>query len=527
MGDSRARARWSARLGWLALAAALSTVLAVAPIGYLGGGQDDWHYLDAARSWRENGPCVPRDHWQARWPLVIPLALLTNVLGESRLTVSLWPLAASIACVILIAMIGNRLFKSPVGFIAGLLVIVNPAFSGQLLTPSVEALELACILAGALAILKWQDSPGLLWPLLSGLFLSLAVQVRETALIAATAAAIWVLASRRTRSARELAAAAAAFALPFIVEFAVFAIWTGDPLWRRNLSIRHTQIYSSELLGPIDRDHLPFFNPAYIAHWKMEPGIRVHWLVDGILNLVVNPKGGIALLFVPILLLFGRELIPAGDRRLALRLWGAGIAIALLLIFVLAIDPKPRMMLVPIVAAIFALALLTWRLAAIRPVIAVIIWVVAALTGLAILSMYPRTDIVERPAESWIAAHPNQIETDENTRRLLALVKPAASLAKLSSDSPFVLLQTPVGCREWIDRSGLPRGTMILVDALPMSRIDRLAPGRTGMLCLLRYGRPVPGQAVIAAMDRTVTSAPEMQKTPFSIFRKKRLPVTN
>ena len=137
---------------WLGLLLAVVVVIAINPIGYIGGGMDDWQYLEAARCWRAHGPCLPHDHWQGRWPVIAPLAAVTTLFGESRFTVGLVPLAASVGCLVLLALLGNRLFGRPVGFIASLLYLTVPAFSIQLLDPTVEATELAFCLGGALAL---------------------------------------------------------------------------------------------------------------------------------------------------------------------------------------------------------------------------------------------------------------------------------------------------------------------------------------------------------------------------------------
>ena len=118
--------------------------------------------------------------------------------------------------------------------------------------------------------------------------------------------------------------------------------------WRRQLSIAHTQIPSTELVGPVDHKRSPLLNPDYIAGWKHQPGIHIHWAVDGLANLLANVMAGLG---IPICLVlaaaFWRRL-KTGERRIA----GWSIASALywacFLIYVLAIDPKPRMMFVPV-----------------------------------------------------------------------------------------------------------------------------------------------------------------------------------
>lgn len=169
---------------WALIAVTISIVLAINPVGFIGGGSDDWRYLEAARCWRLHGPCLPHNHWEGRWPLIAPIAAITGLLGETRLTVGLAPLLAGTTCLILITNIGDRLAGRPAGLVAALLFLTVPAFSVQLLDPTVEATELAFCLAGLTAMLCWRENPGTTWPFVVGTMFGLAFQTRETAAVA-------------------------------------------------------------------------------------------------------------------------------------------------------------------------------------------------------------------------------------------------------------------------------------------------------------------------------------------------------
>ena len=494
-------------LAWAAaIVATLALILIVNPVGFVGGGWDDWEYLNAARCWVQQGPCLPTDHWQGRWPIIAPLAAVIALLGESRLTVGLPSLAYSIGCLLLLGWLGNRLAGRPAGYIAALLLLVVPAFAIELVDPTVEAAELFFLLASACCVVLFRERPGPWIAFGAGLCLSLAFQVRETAVAGVPLALVagWLLA--KDRRTCWLAAIAGAL-LPLAAEMLVFWLATGDPLWRRGLSVAHTQIPSSELLGPIDRSRPPFFNPAYIANWRHEPGIHVHWLVDGLLNLVANAKAGITIAASAALYAMYRGKIAAADRRLVG--WSLLIALywACFLIYVLAIDPKPRVMLVPITLTALALAvLLRDRMAAaggLIPALSVLVVVVAV--GLSVTLTQPQVGSSEAAVEGWAKRYPGQIETDQTALRHLALIHAEREFADVTSDRPLLVLRLSTRCSDWAE--GTMKGAVVALDRSPMGLIDPPRQREINNFCLFRYTRPVSPQAV----ERASEAAPSGQ----------------
>lgn len=491
---------------WIfALLAAIVVVLLVNPVGFIGGGLDDYQYLNAARCWRDFGPCLPYDHWQARWPVIAPIAALTAVAGESRSTVGAMPLIESLVCLFLLAAIGNRMFGRPVGWIAALLMAVTPIFAIQLLEPSVEPVELSFILAGFLTLLVWEDRRSWYLALLSGLFFSLAIQVRETAATAVLFACIYIMIRKLKPIASDVILAAAGFALPFLIEVATFWISTGDPLWRRRLDLHHTLIPSSELMAVPDPSRSPLFNKEYIANWKPSAGIHVHWAIDGLLNLFANGESGLSLLFVPLLALLARErknrplLVPA------LRLWFAALAYICILIYAFAVDPKPRMMFVPFAMANMGYALLSYRLIQRRRAVGISMWLVSTAVMLPIVYGFPSDLMIEPAAKEWIARYPGEIEIDGNSRRHLALVPAAEALPGLDSDREYVIYRSVAACETWVERNGLPAHTLSVVAEAPTSRLEWLTPRLHIPLCLLHYDRQISGDEFRKAFRRSRT----------------------
>jgi hypothetical protein len=487
-------------LTWLAaVIGALAVVLIVNPVGFVGGGWDDWQYLNAARCWAEQGPCLPRDHWQGRWPIIAPLAAAISVAGESRLTVGLPSLLYSLGCLVLVAWLGNRLAGRPVGYIAALLLLVAPAFAVELVDPTVEAAELFFLLAAACCAARFTETRAPWIAFSAGLCLSLAFQVRETAAAAAPLALLgaWLLARDDRRS--WLAALAGAL-VPLAAELLVYWLATGDPLWRRSLSVAHTQIASSELRTAIDRSEAPFFNPDYIAGWRHAPGLRVHWLVDGLLNLIVNTKAGVTMAASGLLFaLYRRSLDP---RRRRLVAWALAIAFywACFLIYVLAIDPKPRMMMVPIALTALALAVVLSDRMAARPAMpAWAVLSVAVTVGMAVTVTHPQVRTSEAAVERWVARYPGQIETNETARRHLALVASARDLASLGSGRPLLLLRLSTRCSVWADKT--MKRALVAVGRAPMSLIDPPGTERINNFCLFRYARTTRPEAIRQAAE--------------------------
>lgn len=488
---------------WIALFAVAAVVaFAAMPKGFFGGASDDWQYLNASRCWAAHGPCLPTDHWQGRWPAIVPTAALISVFGESRLTIAVWPMLSSAVALGLVIALGNKLAGAPAGWVAGILILFIPTFGAKVMSPSIESLELSFLAAGALCIAHWTRARAGAWAALAGLAFGMAFQVRETALIGAGIAFAFILA-QRPRPA-DLLPAIAGFAAPLVVELLVYWVATGDPLYRRELSVAHTRVPSSELLGPIDSKHPPFFNPAYIANWRREPGIHVHWLVDGPLNLLLNAAAGWSLLFSFFLLTIRRRQFSQAPRRLASALFIAAACYVCALNYGLAVDPKPRIMLVPLVMSSLALSVLLislWRDG--DRALARFLTAAHILSGLLVLFSQPQVYGVEDDAASWIEQYPDRLEADQATRRNLALVPGVSRISGLNRNRPLLIHVSENGCRNWPARAGLHQGDARLLHALPMSRLGSILPRGGSELCLFQLSHGMTGNDVGKAIRRS------------------------
>ena len=464
---------------WIAaLAAALALVLAVNPVGYLGGGLDDFRYLEAARCWVANGPCLPDNHWSGRWPVVGALAASISILGETRFAVGLPFLLYAAGCLALLAATGNRLFGASVGYAAALLLLLGvPVFAVELLDPNSGSAELFFLLLSAF-FLAFFAQRRRLWPAFAaGLAWAMACQVRETALIGVVPLAVLLW---RDRTA--LAIATAGAALPFLAELLVYWAQTGDPLFRRRLSVAHVQISSSELLGPVDRSRPPFFNPAYIANWRHEPGLNLHWTVDGLVNLFANLKAGVLLGMTLLFAALFAGKLPLRDRRSAHRLLALSLLWAAALIYGLAIDPKPRMMLVPLTACALGLALILSRIEARGS--RLLAWVAATAVvapAAGVIATHEQIYKSEPVIAAWAARHPGAIMVDPTAQAHLALLPVARNFAGLASERPYLLMRFDDGCKA-------ARPTPSAANYEPVDQVSLDPFGRAGRsaFCLLR-----------------------------------------
>lgn len=313
----------------LALAAALN---ALHPVGYVGGGFDDYHYLNAARCVADQGWCVPSDHWARRFPLVLPMAVAIRLFGESREALWVVPaLAAAVAIWLFVSVIA-RAFGARAAMLAGIVFAATPLVAGRVLTPGIEMIELAFALGGVALLQRHR-------PIAAGICFAFAVQCRPTMLALGPVLLLFLW-----RDPRSLARLAIGGAIPLAVEAVIYAIMVGDPLATWRLSLAHTRIPSSELTG-VDLTQSPLFNRDFIDGWAPAAGIEAHWSVKALINYLASRELMLTNLFFLVTIALGWRAI---GRRTRLMLAGAVLFFAIL-VFAFAIDPKPRMFL-PVVA---------------------------------------------------------------------------------------------------------------------------------------------------------------------------------
>ena len=430
-------AGWSLALLLICTAA----VVLLNPIGFRGGGGDDFQYLEFARCWVANGPCLPIDHWDTRLPLILPMAASLKLFGESRWALSLAPLVYALAALILFHAVVKRLFGAVVALVGGLLLLTAPVFAATILQPNGDVPELAFQLAAVLLALRACADGRQASFVATGIAAAIAVAMRETSL-AFVGVLVLAMAYYCPRGPA-LRWFLSGLAVPLAVECLGYALATGDPFYRFRLALDHNLIRSSELRRTVDIHADPLFNPAFIAGWKPAAGIDWHWTINPIVNLLGGLQAGPVYLAAIVLAIFaGREL------RQRLAPWAAGaLLVFLALTYGLAVDPKARMFLLPLAAAAMAAAACfyaaprRWRWFAALPVAA------AIASGLWVTARTPNMASAERAAPALLARAPGPVAIDGWTRATLTLVPQIAHAPRVPTTAPYRLALTLGDCR--------------------------------------------------------------------------------
>jgi len=396
----------------------LSFVIVLVPVGYVGAGGDDWHYVEAARCAANHVYCLPGNHWGTRWPLVLPMGLVFRWFGDGELQSMAVPLAYSIAACTLLVAIVRRTCGVGAALVGALVFTTTAGFARGVLQPNVETVELVYVLAAANAALIASRTRSIGWAVGAGIVLAIATQARMTSLAWLPILAIGAaMASRDDR--RLMMAAMVGFLIPVAAECAIYAIWSGDPLLAFHLSSEHTRIATTELPASVDLARSPLFNPQFIAGWRPAMHIDVHWTVNGVLNLLANPQVGPVLLAAVFLAWLRRNKLTWRDP--AVIALGAGVLYIGALIYGLAIDPKGRMFLPA--AAIGAIlvarfAVECWN-GGERP-LATLLVAALVVTGLVDTTAQRfRLGVAGPLAGAWAREHPGDVSVGNDTRRML------------------------------------------------------------------------------------------------------------
>ncbi len=428
------------------------------PVGYVGGGGDDFYYVQAARCAAVHGWCLPDTHWATRWPLVAPMGLVFATLGDGWWQSTLIPLTYGLIAIFLFCRLVERIAGSRAATLGGIALVGAAAFSNALLIPNIDTVELALVLAAANIGEHAVRRRAWGWAALAGMLLGVALQARITSLAWVPVATIVLL---YVPSLRRLApAAVGGLLVPISLEAAIYGLWAGRPFLSQSLSAAHTRIPSSELSPTVDLTRSPLFNPNFIGGWHPKMGIHVHWVVDGVLNLLVHPQIGPLICAALVLLILRRKLLHWRDPSVI----AGGLALMYCgtLIYVLAIDPHPRMFL-----PVAALAAFIVGRAGIE------LWhggerlVVGVVTGMLVIFGVIETEkrfhfgVAGPLAHQWASEHRQDVAVEENAWRFLTFDPLIRSLPVAPSDARHLLLMS-ANCWEREPVASKPKQWMLV-----------------------------------------------------------------
>ena len=154
--DGPVRHKWWALL----LAAGMAAAVTVGWVGYIAS--DDSLYWQGAMAWLTHPPSVGADHWATRFPLVLAFAAVLRVMGQSFAAFAATALAFYALLVAVAGLYAAGVAGARAGWIAALLTATMPVIVGNATTVSVDLLEAAALLGGAL-LLADARGPGREW----------------------------------------------------------------------------------------------------------------------------------------------------------------------------------------------------------------------------------------------------------------------------------------------------------------------------------------------------------------------------
>jgi 4-amino-4-deoxy-L-arabinose transferase-like glycosyltransferase len=348
----------------------VAVIVLINPHGYMGGGWDDGRYLAAAADWASHAPVLGANHWSLRWPVVLPAAAIIHFYGMSA-----WPLMIpgiiALTGLVLVNYWAVRTVSNPrAALIAGLAIAATPGFAYWATTiypDNLEALLWSAALWPVWFASQRHDRRGQMrWLALSGVATGLAVGIRETSLglVLIIAVAAWRMRAIDRRA--WLAWAACGLPLPLIEHLSLWFA-SGEPFYRVRVDLNHVNIASEDMRGGVAHSDVAPLNVSIMERWSGAGPVHLHWLVDPYINLFVNMTYGLNFVTAAVLLFMARR--PAGPfaqppikRGLLQALLVVAVVNLLINIYLLALNPAPRMFVPATVAAAIATGLLADRL---------------------------------------------------------------------------------------------------------------------------------------------------------------------
>jgi hypothetical protein len=485
------RVQTDLRAPLLVLAAAFALLMWLNPGSYVGGGGDDVHYVTAARCWASAHACWPQTHWQTRWPVIAPIAASLELFGWSRFAVSVAPFLYSWCALLALFVAVRHWFGNAAALAAALALLATPTFSLRLTQPAADIPELAWLLLAVCLLQQALARGGRAWIVGAGLAFALAVQTRETALVAAPLLAFWVW---RTARLHALAWAALGFALPLGAEAAFYSAHGQPALTRFVLALGHTAVPTTFLPGALQTGASPLFNAHLMTAWTPLTGLNVHWSVNGWLMLLSHPQTAFTFAagaVMAIALSLGLPMAPT-HKRVLLMLFGAGLSMAALLIYALAIHPAPRMFLPALASAATLLGVVWVRGARGSPALWSLAAAILMTANLWVHAASPQFQRIEQAAQALLAHVPTPVAASATAANSLIFLAPTTLAANAPSAAYVLDISSGTeGCA-----AVAPPGGQLLRSVTVAPAAAAVFAPQQPMLCLFaQRPQPLPKQA--------------------------------
>ena len=202
-------------------------------------GSDDLVYSSYAQLIAEGRYVPEHHHFAIRYGLIVPVGLIYALVGLSEWSTIALPLFASSLSVVLLALIGGRLFDPKVGLIAGLLYATFPLELryASVLVP--EMLAGCYVLLGVLVHVRTENRAPMALGALAGACLGVAYLTKEPALFVVPALFIDAALRRRWQQAFGIVVGIGAI---IACEHAYYMATTGDLLFRIHALASHNKI---------------------------------------------------------------------------------------------------------------------------------------------------------------------------------------------------------------------------------------------------------------------------------------------
>lgn len=225
---------------WLAIVTvAMLASLYVGWVGFIAS--DDSLYHQGAMRWLTDPPFAGSDHWSTRFPLTLTFAAVLALLGQSYVAFGATANLFYVALVAITSRFAASVAGTRAGWIAALLTATLPVVVSHATTVSVDLLEAAALLAGALMVGgAGDDRAGWLRAAAGGGLFGVAILCRETSVLALAILGPLLLIGRPIPR-RVLIACAVGAGAVLIGEALFQYAMTGDPLRRYTIAFNHDE----------------------------------------------------------------------------------------------------------------------------------------------------------------------------------------------------------------------------------------------------------------------------------------------